>query len=254
MELTEIPTRTDRYKIYSYHADHTRRMNLSSLAKFLQETAGEHAEDLGVGFTKFKEMNIAWVLYKQVIKITEWPLWGDEIVLKTWPSAVDKLMCYREFEIYSSEEKLIGKVSTSWIVINLENRRPLRTSKYYDLPQTEWKDVNFPELIKSKLTTDKESELIREYKVRLQDIDVNNHVNNTRYIDWALDYYKPEFLKKHKLLSAELQFQMEAVYDDEILLETVLSSETKHDHIIKREDKILVFIRLEWERKGNKEQ
>jgi len=249
MTEVAIPTRTDRYKIYSYHADHTRLLNLSSLAKFLQETAGEHAEDLGVGFTKFKEMNIAWVLYKQVVKMEEWPKWGDEIILKTWPSAVDKLMCYREFEIYSSEEKLIGKVSTSWIVINLDNRRPLRTSKYYDIPHTEWKDVNFPELIKEKLKNDNEHNSARRYIVQLQDIDVNNHVNNTRYIDWALDYYRPDFISDHKLVSAELQFQSEAVYNDEVQLETVLTSEEKHDHIIKRKGKSLVFIRLEWERK-----
>lgn len=246
MELTAIPTRTDRYKVYSYHADHTRRLSLSGLAKFLQETAGEHAEDLGFGFTKFKEMNIAWVLYKQVIQIEEWPEWGDEIYLKTWPTLAEKLFCYRDFEILNSDQELIGKVSTSWIVINLETRRPLRTSKFYDLPQTEWKDLNFPELIKNKLSSEKAADCIRKHKVQLQDIDLNNHVNNTRYIDWAFDYYKPEFLNKHKLLTAELQFQQEAVYDDEVELETVLNDEIKHDHIIKREGKMLVFIRLEW--------
>jgi len=253
MTEVTIPTRTDRYKVYSYHADHTRHLTLVSLAKFLQETAGEHAEDLGVGFTKFKEMNIAWVLYKQVIKMEQWPLWGEEVIVKTWPTVAEKLFCYRDFEIFNSAEELIGKVSTSWIVINLENRRPMRTSKYYDLPQTEWNSVNFPVEIKNKLTNDKDPDCVRSYKVQLQDIDMNNHVNNTCYIDWAFNYYQPEFLAQHKLLGVEIQFQLEAVYGDEVQLETVINSKTKHDHIIKRNGKMLVHIRLEWEIKGNKE-
>jgi acyl-ACP thioesterase len=244
-----ISSKIDKYKIYSYHADHTRRLTLVSLAKFLQETAGEHAEELGIGYSKFKERNHAWVLYKQVINMDEWPLWGDEISIKTWPSVVDRLMCYREFEIYNSKEKLIGKVSTSWIVINLETRRPVRTSKYYDLPQTGHDMVNFPNKIRNKMHFDDKADSTRSYQVQLQDIDVNDHVNNTSYIDWALNYYTPDFVRNHHLQEAELQFQQETFFRDQIQLDTILQAETDHLHQIKRDGAILVQIRLNWIKK-----
>jgi len=244
-----LTTRTDTYKIYSYHADLTRHLNQVSLARFLQETAGEHAEELGVGYSRFKKMNLAWVLYKQVIVMDEWPLWGEEVIIKTWPSMVDKLMCYREFEVFNSKGNLIGKVSSSWIVINLENRRPVRTSKYYDLPKTDMDMVNFPNKIKQKMQFEEKANSSRIYQVQLQDIDVNDHVNNTSYIDWAMNYYHPDFLRTCSLQEVELQFQQEALFGDQIQLNTILRTETDHVHIIKRDDSTLVQIRMNWVKK-----
>jgi len=246
-----ISSRTDTYKVFSYHADHTRHMNLVSLAKFLQETAGEHAEDLGIGYSKFKQMKIAWVLYKQVVKMKCWPVWGDEIKVKTWPSAVDKLICYREFEIYNSSDQLIGQISTSWLVINLETRRPVRILKYYNFPGTDFKKVIFPDMIRTKMILENETSSCRKYQVQLQDIDVNNHVNNTSYINWALNHYNPDFIMDHQLGEIEMQFQKEAFFGDEIEIETAVITDTIHEHIIKRGKQILFVIRFVWQRRNS---
>jgi acyl-ACP thioesterase len=221
------------------------KLYLPILTRYLQETAWLHSEDLKVGYSDLLRQNMTWVLYKQVIKMEEWPRWGDVITLKTWPSGVDKLFCYREFEIYL-KERLIGRVSTSWLVINLDSRRPVRTSQYYDNSLVDIGSMHFPELIEEKLVFSADPQTVRTQTVQLFDIDVNNHVNNACYPLWCMNYYKPEFLKHHHLAEIELQFIAEALYGEELKVTTGLLDDLTHEHLITRDDKELFKMRLKW--------
>ncbi len=49
------PIWLDDFSIRSFDIDVNRKLSISSLCGFLQETAGRHAEHLGVGFHKILE-------------------------------------------------------------------------------------------------------------------------------------------------------------------------------------------------------
>jgi hypothetical protein len=63
----------DEYKIHSYEADIKGHATIPFLCQFMQESAWNHAEHLGVGFSHLIEKNSAWVLSRQLIAIDLFP-------------------------------------------------------------------------------------------------------------------------------------------------------------------------------------
>ncbi len=237
--------RTDEYMIHSYDSDLNGILSLPVLTRFLQETAWLHSKDMNLGFHKLRQNNMTWVLYKQYIEMNKWPSWGDNISIRSWPSQSDKIFCYREFEIFGNNE-ILGQVSTSWLVIDLSTRRPVRTAKYYtgnyniDMP------ILFPEKINEKMRAIEyeSSEIIQQ--VRITDIDVNNHVNNSCYPQWCLNCYPLEFYQIHRLHRIEQQFIAEACFGDDLSIVTCQRENLLFEHNIKRDGKDLFLLRLEW--------
>lgn len=238
--------RTDCYKIHSYDSDLNGRLSLPVLTRFLQETAWLNAEDMHLGYEKFLKDEMAWVLFKQYMEIDEYPCWGDVISIRTWPSQSEKLFCYREFEMYK-EEKLIGKISSSWLVIDINSRRPLRTSGYYRKEHQVNNPILFPNIIKTKMTAPDNTTSELEHIVKLADIDVNNHVNNSLYLQWCLNSYPVEFYRRHQIKTIEQQFSSEALLGDKLSIRTSKLSETLFSHRIKNKaDKDLFILKLKW--------
>ena len=65
-----------------------------------------------------------------------------------------------------------------------------------------------------KIVEDKMTE--NEYRVRYLDIDTNLHVNNSKYLDWAIDTLDYEFLTTHKLTHLNIKFEKEVYYGNQI--------------------------------------
>ncbi|MBN2256145.1 MAG: hypothetical protein JW736_10585, partial [Deltaproteobacteria bacterium] len=55
-------------------------------------------------------------------------------------------------------------------------------------------------------------------RVSYRDLDMNEHVNNVRYIEWIIDSFPLEFLRNHTLKELEINYLAEALYADEISL------------------------------------
>jgi acyl-ACP thioesterase len=239
----------DEYKIHSYDSDMKGRLSLPVLTRFLQDSAWQHSNDMQIGYHKLKQNNMTWVLYKQYIEMNKWAAWGDTISIRTYPSQSDKLFCYREFEI-SLNDEIIGKVSTSWLVIDLASRRPVRTSKYYSGNYNIDMPILFPVKIKAKLKTIEPETSVIKQQVQISDIDVNNHVNNSCYPMWCLNSYPMDFYRDHKLHTIEQQFAAEALFGDELTIVTSHRDNLVFEHNVRRDGKDLFLLKLEWEESG----
>ncbi|MCF7913487.1 MAG: hypothetical protein K9M99_13255 [Candidatus Cloacimonetes bacterium] len=237
--------RIDQYKIHSYDCDLNGILSLPVLTRFLQETAWLNSEDMRLGYETMKQNDLAWVLYKQYIEMERWAAWGDTISIRTYPSQADKLFCYREFEIFI-EDEIIGKVSTSWLVIDLASRRPVRTVKYYSGNYNIDAAILFPEKMKAKMKTIEHESSITKQQVQTMDIDVNNHVNNSCYPLWCLNSYPIEFYRTHYLHRIEQQFIGEAYSGDDLKIVTYQPENLLFEHNVLRAGKDLFLLRLEW--------
>ncbi|NLJ82215.1 MAG: hypothetical protein GX330_03720, partial [Bacteroidales bacterium] len=57
------------------------------------------------------------------------------------------------------------------------------------------------------------------FPVAYSDIDMNKHVNNTRYVLWAINEYPYEFHQNHKLKTCNIQFISQAKHLDRITIQ-----------------------------------
>jgi len=201
--------------VNAYDVDLNNKLKLNALFNYLQETASNHADKLKLGFNDLIVQDLGWVLSWAKVEIYSFPGFGESIHVKTWPKCRFKLFSMRDFIVTNGKEEIFFKVSTAWLMINVKTKRITDTRNliqqiYYLPDQTALND--FPE----RITSNAERTSLFTKKIRYTDLDINQHVNNTKYIELVLDCFTPEYHKAHGLKSLTISFNSECFYDDEL--------------------------------------
>jgi len=233
--------------IQAHEVDFTNRLRIDSFFIFLQDTAAEHADNVNLGYSALIKHNLAWVLSWARLEIKTYPGFGEEITIRTWPKCRYKLYSLRDFYIYDNNKQIISKATTAWLPINIKTRRIIDTA---NLPAPiDYLDEPAIDAVPQKISTEGDKEFILNKKMRYTDLDLNQHVNNIRYIELITDSFDKGQYEKSELKNIEVHFASESKYDDEI--EIYKTNSTPGDcyyieGIIKRSSKIIFRANLEW--------
>ena len=201
--------------IESFDVDILGRLRPQTLCAYLLNSAWNHAKGTGYGYEELSARNLMWVLIKMQLIIKRQPKWGDQVAIETWGKRIERLYALRDFAVSSaSGEKMISATS-SWMVLDKTSGRPqrfhLKTDDFPWQPGREEMETNLqkvPELQSGKQ--------IAHFRVQFSDLDVNRHVNSTRYLQWMIDSHSQEHLEKTELKAVELSFLAEALPNDEV--------------------------------------
>lgn len=164
-----------------------RLMRVQSLCNYLEEAAGYHADALGLGLEILAEDGLAWVLAKMRLCIERRPGPGEEFRVDTWPVTIERLQFRRDFEVFDANDQIIAKAVTQWVVMSLSSRRLERFPPYIAAhrPESPRQALDNGDVRIQALGDDAKTG--PSFPVRLADIDQNQHVNNGRYVDFALE-------------------------------------------------------------------
>lgn len=223
--------RSDKYYIHSYEVDLTTRLRFASLNRYMQESAWKSAEQLGFGFSRLIKRNLAWVLTRMTVSIDYLPGWNKSINIATWPSGRDAMFGFRDFQFFDAEGKEFGRAATSWCIIDLKTRKPVLIHSAFEEELAELNRRMFPAR-PSKVEALKQIDSEWKTVVGYQDLDVNEHVTNSRYIDWLLESFDLQFLRNHRVANLEINFLAEALYKHAVVVRTEKISATEYRHSI----------------------
>ncbi len=168
------------------NTDKSGNLSLPGLGQLLINSATEHAEHLGFGYRQLKNQNMNWVLLKMNFEITRFPVWDEKIKLVTWPSGVKGIIGLREFIIKDEKDNDLVRVSSDWMIIDLEKRRPKRLSQFEDILQYE----NTEKVLKEAPLEANEAgpfQDIFNITIRHSALDLNGHATAKKYFDWIND-------------------------------------------------------------------
>jgi medium-chain acyl-[acyl-carrier-protein] hydrolase len=175
---------TQSYAVNSIVANAQKRLGLVGLLNILQDIAWIHAEHLGHGYEATMEAGAAWILSRQALVMSAWPNWGDELRVRTWVRPTKGPLVHRDYQILVGDRQL-GECVASWLTLDVRTRRPMR-------PGAAGGSLDFR--VDGELAFTPEKIALREdlaetarFSVRNSDLDMNGHVNNTRYAQWILD-------------------------------------------------------------------
>lgn len=187
-------------------------LKYTDLCNLIQLTAAAHSELGGISFSDMQAFNQAWVLSRMRIEITELPKWKDVITINTWINSLEDSRSIRAIEVVLNGRKIIGS-ETFWVVFNTKIRRPeelkLPISHFELFQERKVTDISL-----SKIIVEDSVEKINEKEVVLSDLDIVNHVNNVKYLEWCLDYVTPELILNQKIKSIEMNFLKELSLKD----------------------------------------
>jgi medium-chain acyl-[acyl-carrier-protein] hydrolase len=194
--------------------DKSQKARLLAVLEEMMETAGRHAEKLGVGVRDLHAKGLTWVLARLHVKVGLVPEAGQAVHVATWPSGRHRLFAVREFRLADDAGSELLRATSAWALMNMETRRPSRLDPH--LPVFSPHPARMVEDGFSPLPLPERAESQAAFKAEAADIDLNNHVNNTVYMDWALSAV-PDGERLQKPLSLEAAFLGEARLGDEII-------------------------------------
>lgn len=203
-----------KYLINSYNINPLKNLGLFGTLQFLEDIAGLHADELGLGYQQMVEQDAFWVLTRQKLQMKKWPKWKDEIEIRTWSREPKGLSAFRDYEILNNNE-VIGECTTSWMVLDGVERRPMKINRTPEQLNSRKEDECL-KISTEKVIFKNDPMNVIKFTVRNSDLDMNLHVNNTKYAQWALNSIPFDKHRTMQLVSYDINFLGEAYLNDEI--------------------------------------
>ena len=188
---------------------------MSSIINYFCDIGTKQSENLGVGIDYLTERKLAWVFYKYNIKVKRYPKYGEKVKVVTMAKSFKKFYASRAYEIYDENNEKIVDGEGIFLLINIDKRRAVRIpdDQYiaYGVDIETCPDIKITKL--EKLTEEMHQ---NRFKVRYGDIDSNMHVNNVRYVEWAIESLPLEIVLNYELKELSVIFEKECRYGAEI--------------------------------------
>jgi medium-chain acyl-[acyl-carrier-protein] hydrolase len=219
------------FPLKSYELDRRRRMSLPVMYRMLQDAAEQHAVSLGFDTETLLRRNLSWVLYRLHTLLAGLPEGRQDITVTTWPSATDSRLAYREFTIaVAGRAEPFARVASVWILLDIIRKRPVHLPGILDagflIPERALENP-FPPLSGS---LDGGREI--DFKARLSDIDLNDHVNNFHYYGWIIESVPVEIWRDGELRELQIEFKKAARYGDSVTVRAAASGEGVFGHSV----------------------
>lgn len=248
--MEEVVTERE-YEIQYYEIDYKKRLLITSLMNYLQDIAVRQSEDIGVGIEYLAQHGIAWVLHKWHIDMYRYPVYGEKIKILTKPYSFKKFYACRIFQIVDLNGHIIGKAKSIWFLIDIEKRRAIRVTEEmynaYRIP----KDKN-DILTIEKISEPREIHGEKAFQVRYSDIDTNRHVNNVKYVEWALEAVPLDIVNNYVITSINTVYEKETTYGEIVKVQVEIKKDGDNiscfHKVVNGEDKELCLVQTLWKK------
>ncbi len=196
-------------KVPYYQSDKDEYMSPVYILKNLGEISISHnieaSKSLGDEYSQY-----GWMLNKWKVRISKYPRVLDDIEIVTWISKVDRFFVNREFLIKGSDGESLVYATSLWIFIDMERRKPARIKD----DMIDSKLIYNKSYLKSYTRFPKKFKVDNsiDFKVRREDIDWNQHVNNANYLSWIIESVPDNIVSSYRLIEFEIDYRQELTY------------------------------------------
>ncbi len=249
--ISRLTRRSKSFTVRVFEIDARGTLGVRSLCDYLQEAAGNHARELGVGVNELRERGMTWVLSRIRVRIARLPCAGEKLDLRTWHSGFDRLFSLRDFSLIDAEGNPIVTAVSAWVMLDMRTRRPVRPTKVFAPPDTGGVQRAFAADLEKLPGCEGVGEEA-SISVRWSDLDVNRHVNNSRYAEWVAEGASAMCHDGERLAGLDIDYLAETLYPDSVVVRSRRAQARggRLDHaIIRTSDGVeAVHAKTEWTR------
>lgn len=229
--------------MYSYkdrvsYSEVDANLNLTyfDLVNYMQDCSCFHSDEVDVGVRYLAPMGLGWFVTAYEIHINRRPVYGEKIVVSTYPYQVRGMMARRTYTISTEDGELLVYADSIWVLMDLKNQHPARITDEMVAAYPEDADrPKFP-FTKSKLRYNGQGKLVGKFKVNENHIDTNNHMNNSFYIDITRRY-----LPKEDFSTILVNYKKAALLFDEIDIYLV-ELEQGYQVVLMKDDEVYTIV------------
>lgn len=174
------------YRVDSRDIDMFQQCRPSAVLGILQEAATRASLALHIsGPEALEKYNALWMVTRNWVELDEPIRWNDLLTIRTWHRGAAGASSYRDFDIIR-DGKVIGQGVTLWVLVDAAEHKLMRMR---DL--TEFHGTDGGELKKSiklhRAQMPDQFDVQSSREMRYSDTDINGHINNIHYADFACD-------------------------------------------------------------------
>lgn len=203
------------FTVHFGYCDFENKMTPEYILKQLQQVSMEHTDREGVTTDFLYAHNVAFLLAKIKVDIQNVPKGGQRVHAKTWAFAPQRAQYVRITSFYNENEELLLTAISRWVLIDIKQRHIIRQiPDFLDKPmfhvEGTAEDFRMPRF--------SFEDIIDKVHVKYAMIDINRHVNNAVYANFAANCMPKLFFDKEQLSCMEIYYIHEALLNDEIVL------------------------------------
>lgn len=232
--MQDICSYSQKFIVTIYDIDICGNLKPSSILNYFQEVATRHAIELKIDYYNLIIHNEYWVLSRICAEIDKYPKLGDEITVVTYPIAPRMIDCDRDYYILDSNGNIIIRGVSKWLILDSQTHKIKRINLQYfnGLKFIDKRAIQDP-----NWKVEPANNMIEIFKnrVRLDDIDINRHMNNAKYANVAYNALEPSDILEKNIKSFSVNYLSEMKYNQDYTVKKFYNN--KHDVIIEIECK-----------------
>ena len=224
------------YRLRWMDFDRHGRFQPTAALDIFQDVATIQAESMGIGRDAMVSRGVFWAVVRSKLEIVKTPSHFQVVTARTWPHTPTRFSFLRDFTMRDQAGDLLAKATTEWVLMDIESRKFASVKDYYDGP-ADFDEARAFERKPRKIADFEEGNRPAITVVpRYADIDINGHVNNARYANFAIDALNPD--ERHAVRTLQLDYRHEALANVPLVVHTlvedgrVLSKGVNEDGII----------------------
>lgn len=207
---------TEKLIIDDTNVDFSMTVPTIELMRLFEIATFKHSNKIGLDHVTMEtQSNAFWVVTKMKVIRCSPIQTGDKISVTTWTRELGTARALRDCVIKKGSS-VKAKFLAEWCCLDCDTRR-LRRMNSIKYPELEMEKTKY---IKTDFSNMREmvdsSNFVYTREIRSTDIDVNNHTNNLKYNNMAMDAFSVEELKSFAIKEYEIYFVNESHEGDKI--------------------------------------
>ena len=214
-------------------ADMNGHIKLPDVILLSLQVSGMQSIELGVSDKAILEdYNLVWIITDYDIEVVRLPRFAEEITIETEALSYNRLFCYRRFTIYDEAGQEIIRMLATFVLMDRDSRKVHAVEPDIVAPYQSDFDKK---LIRGPKYESLEEPFSKDYHVRFYDLDMNGHVNNSKYMDWIFEVMGADFLTHYIPKKINLKYVKE-VRPGGVITSAVERTGLKSKHEITSDD------------------
>lgn len=201
-----------------FHCDMNAELFMGHLGNHLLNAADFHSSERGFGMRTLNKINKTWVLSRLVVEMEKMPRIYESFVVETWVENALRYFTNRNFHIIGNDGETLGYGRSVWAMIDTETRQPCNLMDINDGDIMEWveSEKENPIAKPSRVKMSSEAELVGEFVVKYNDVDINGHLNSVKSIEHVLDIFPMQTYTEVHIKRFDIAYVAEAYAGDTV--------------------------------------
>jgi len=226
-------------------ADMNGHIKLPDVVLLSLQVSGMQSIELGVGDkTILEDYNLVWIIAGYDIEVIRLPRFGEEITIETEALSYNRLFCYRRFTIYDEAGQELIHMMATFVLMDRDSRKVHAVEPEILAPyQSEFSK----KLLRGPKYQSLENPISKDYHVRFYDLDMNGHVNNSKYLDWIFEIMGADFLTQYIPKKINLKYVKE-VRPGGVITSSYALNGLESNHQVTSDGDINAQAKIAWQR------